>query len=85
MKTISYTTVRRTNQDMSVTEFFNTPNNPNRTNRAITVEIEINADGLYSPVLEYGRNWQPTKGNAMGVASLVLGRPVIMGRMTVVG
>ena len=79
-----YSTTRVTNTDMSVTEFVNPPANPNRTYRPVTIDVELNSEGLYSPVLEYGRNWQPTILNALGCASFVLGRPVIQGKINLV-
>ena len=79
-----YSTIRKTNNDMTTTQFVNTPAHPSRTYRPVTVDVEINSEGLYSPVLEYGRNWQPTMLNALGCASFVLDRPVIQGKVTLV-
>ena len=81
---MKFTTIRKS-VDMISVEYVNTPKNPARTHRAITVDLEMNVAGQYAAVTKMpGRNWQPTKNNALAVASFVLDRPVVLGRVSLV-
>ncbi len=81
---MKYTTIRKS-VDMISVEYVNTPKNPARTHRAITVDLEMNVGGQYAAATKMpGRNWQPTKNNALAVASFVFDRPVICGKISLV-
>ena len=81
---MKFTTIRKS-VDMTTIEYVNTPKNPARTHRAIIVDLEMNVSGQYAAKTRMpGRNWQPTKNNALAVASFVLDRPVVLGKVTLV-
>jgi hypothetical protein len=50
----------------------------------LTIDLELNIAGQYAAVLEYGRIWRATAEEALSVAEFVLGRPVKVGKMTLV-
>ena len=78
---IKFTTIRKTQENMSVVEYINTPNHANRTSNAKIVDVELNSEGKYAAVMPYGRNWQSTIYDALAVATFTYDRPVIKGEI----
>ena len=73
---------RKIRQDMSVLTTYR--HNEYCSGNPTSVNILISVDGLYGADLEVGTIWQASRDSALAAASFVLGRPVTLGKTTLV-